>query len=68
VHLRSPSVAPGVSAFLWALAFGLLVWLFLLGIGSSQAMAVLFGVLAFVAAFLYIRKAGRQARLPGRRR
>lgn len=67
MHLRSPSVAPGVSAFLWAFTFGVIVWLFLLGIGSSQAMAVLLGALTVVAGFLYIRKSGRRGRLPGRR-
>lgn len=67
MHARSPSVAPGVSAFLWALAFAVAVWLFLLGIGVSQAMAVLLGALTLAASFLYIRKAGRQGRLPGRR-
>jgi hypothetical protein len=67
VHLRSPSVAPGTSAFLWALMFGVIVWLFLLGIGSSQAMAVLLGALTLGVAFVYIRKAGRQGRLPGHR-
>lgn len=67
MHLRSPSVAPGVSAFLWALAFGVIVWLFMLGIGSSQAMSVLLGALTLGTAFLYIRKAGTKARLPSRR-
>lgn len=67
MHLRSPSVAPGVSAFLWAFSFALLVWLFLLGIGTSNAMAVLVGVLTLVASFAYIRTAGRKGRLPGRR-
>jgi hypothetical protein len=63
MHLRSPSVAAGVSSFLWALAFGLCVWLFLLGIGSSRAMAVLLGLLTFCATFLFIRLGGRQGRL-----
>lgn len=67
MHLRSPSVAPGVSAFFWALGFGVLVWLFLLGIGSSQGMALVLGGLTLGAAFLYIRKAGRRGRLPGHR-
>jgi hypothetical protein len=56
-------VAAGVSSFLWALAFGLCVWLFLLGIGSSRAMAVLVGLLTFCATFLFIRLGGRQGRL-----
>ena len=63
VHLRSPSVAAGVSSFLWALAFGLCVWLFMLGIGGSRAMAVLVGLLTFCATFFYVRLSGRQGRL-----
>ena len=61
MHLRSPSVAAGVSSFLWALAFALCVWLFMLGIGSSRAMAVLLGLLC--ATFFYVRTSGRQGRL-----
>lgn len=67
MHLRSPSVAPGVSAFLWALGFGLLVWLFLLGIGVSGGMAVLLGALTLAGSFLFIRTSGAKGRLPGRR-
>lgn len=67
VHLRSPSVAAGVSAFLWALVFAVCVWLFLLGIGSSRAMAVLVGLLTLCGSFLFIRTSGRQGRLKKRR-
>ena len=63
MHLRSPSVAAGVSSFWWGLTFGLGVWLFLLGIGSSRAMAVLLGLLTFCATFLFVRLGGRQGRL-----
>jgi hypothetical protein len=63
MHLRSPSVAAGVSSFLWALAFGVCVWLFMLGIGSSRAMAVLLGLLTFCGTFFYVRLSGRQGRL-----
>lgn len=67
MHLRSPSVAAGVSAFLWSLVFAVCVWLFLLGIGSSRAMAVLCGLLTLCASFLFIRTSGRQGRLKKRK-
>jgi uncharacterized membrane protein len=67
VHLRSPSVAAGVSAFLWSLAFAVCVWLFLLGIHVSQVMAVLLGLLTLCGSFLYIRTSGRQGRLRRKR-
>jgi hypothetical protein len=39
------------------------VWLFLLGIGTSRAMAVLIGLVTLCGAFLFIRTSGRQGRL-----
>ena len=63
MHLRAPSVAAGVSAFLWALLLGLCVWGFLLGIGVSNAMAVIVGLLTLAGAFLFIRTRGVQGRL-----
>ena len=63
MHLRSPSVAAGVSAFLWALFFGLYVWGFMLSIGDSNAMAFIVGVLVFGGVFVFIRTRGAQGRL-----
>ncbi len=63
MHLRSPSVAAGTSAFLWALGFGLYVWLFLLAIGSSNAMGFLVGALTFGCVFLFVRTRGVQGHL-----
>ena len=63
MHLRSPSVAAGVSAFLWALFFGLYVWGFMLSIGNSNAMAFILGALVFGGVFLFIRANGVQGRL-----
>lgn len=67
MHLRSPSVAAGVSTFLWSLLFAVCVWLFLRGINVSQAMSVLLAVLTLCGSFLYIRTSGRQGRLHGKR-
>ena len=66
MHLRSPSVAAGVSAFLWSLVVAVCVWLFLLGIGSSRAMAGRVGLLTLCGSFLFIRTSGRQGRLKRR--
>ena len=63
MHLRSPSVAAGTSAFLWALGFGLYAWLFLLAIGSSNAMGFLVGALTFGSVFLFVRTRGVQGQL-----
>jgi len=63
VHLRSPSVAAGVSGFLWALFFGLYIWGFMLSIGNSNAMSFIIGALVFGGVFLFIRTRGVQGRL-----
>jgi hypothetical protein len=47
-----------VSAFLWSLMWAVLVWAFLLGIGVSNAMAVLVGALVLGGSFVYIRTSG----------
>jgi hypothetical protein len=67
MHLRAPSVAAGVSSFLWALVFGIVGWAFMLGIGASNAMAVMVGVIIFCGAFLFVRVGGNRGRLRGRR-
>jgi len=66
VHLRAPSIAPGLVAFLWALVFGLYVWAFMLGVGVSNALAVVVGALVVGATFVYIRVFGFPQ--PGRQR
>ena len=65
MHLRAPSVAPGVAAFLWALAFAVYVWAFLLAVGVSNALAVIVGALTLGGTFLYVRTFGFR---PPRRR
>ena len=71
-HLRPPSIAPGVSAFLWAAGFGLFIWLGLVAIGISQALSVILAGLAFGAIFLFVRIFGdeelRQPRSRGESR
>ena len=42
MHLRAPSMAPGVQAFLWALAFTVYIWLL------RNARTSLVGTYAFV--------------------
>lgn len=67
MQLRAPSIAPGVSAFVWAFAFALYVWAFLLGIGASEALAAPVGALTLGGVFLYVRTRGIHAHPPRRR-
>ena len=57
-HLRPPSIAPGVTAFLWALGLGVFIWLGLRAIGTSQPTSVILAVLAFCGIFLFVRLYG----------
>jgi 4-amino-4-deoxy-L-arabinose transferase-like glycosyltransferase len=68
VHLRMPSFDPGLTAFLWAVGFGLYLWLGMLAIGVNGATAFIFGWLAAGAIFLFVRLfGGERFRRPARR-
>ena len=56
--LRPPSFSRGFTSFLWALAFGLFLWILLLGVGVGLGSAFLFGVVAAGLIFFYVRLFG----------
>jgi hypothetical protein len=58
VHLRPPSIDPGILSFVWALLLALFIWGGLLAIGISQGTALVLALLAFGAMFLFIRLQG----------
>ena len=64
-HLRPPSIAPGVVAFLWALGLALFIWAGQLAVGVSQPTAVIIAVVSFAAIFLFVRIYGEDR--PGSR-
>ena len=55
MHLRLPSIDPGVRAFVWALVLALYVWAFLLAIGIDKGTSIVIGLLSFGAIFLLVR-------------
>ncbi len=57
-HLRLPSIAPGVQAFIWALVFAVYIWAFMLGVGVSDAVAGIVGAVAGGGVFLLVRRYG----------
>jgi hypothetical protein len=72
VHLRAPAISRGVVAFLWALVFGLYVWLGGLAVGVSGGTAFIFGAVTGFVVFLLVMAFGadaptRQARRADRR-
>ncbi len=58
MHLRAPSIDPGVSSFLWALLFFLILWLGMVAVGVSGATALLFALVASFFIFLFVRTQG----------
>ena len=55
-----PDIDQGVQAFLWAIALGFLIWLFLMGIGSSLAFSTTVGALATAGIFFAVRNFGEE--------
>jgi hypothetical protein len=58
MHLRPPSIDPGITSFVWALLLALFVWAGLVAIGVHQGTALIIALLAFGAMFLFIRNRG----------
>jgi hypothetical protein len=58
MHLRMPSIDPGVRAFIWALVFFLIIWFGGLAVGVSAATAFILGLVAAFFGFFVIRVRG----------
>jgi hypothetical protein len=67
-HLRLPSIAPGVQAFIWGFVFALYIWLFAAGVGVDNAVAGIVGAVAGAAVFLLVRLYGEDVTRRARRR
>jgi hypothetical protein len=64
MHLRPPSIAHGIIAFLWAVFFGLFIWIGGTALGFNSAMAFIVGCVAGFLIFLFVRVYGED--VPGR--
>jgi hypothetical protein len=53
-----PSFDRGLTSFLWALGFGLFLWLGMLAVGVEGATAFIFGGLAAAGIFFFVRLFG----------
>jgi hypothetical protein len=58
VHLRPPSIDHGITSFVWAFVIGLMLWLFMLGIGISKPTSFIVAALVACGVFLYVRLYG----------
>jgi hypothetical protein len=55
---RPPAFSPGFHALVWGVVLGAYVWIGLLAIGISSGSAVLFGIVAAVLIFFFVRLCG----------
>jgi len=58
MHLRSPSIDPGVHAFGWSVVFFLYMWLGALAIGVANGLAFVVSLVLAVLIFLFVRARG----------
>jgi hypothetical protein len=65
MHLRMPSIDPGVQAFVWAVVFFLFMWLGALAVDVSGGVAFVVSLVAAAAIFVFVRTRGRTT--PGTR-
>ncbi len=61
MHLRPPSIAPGIIAVVWAVALGAYVYFGLLAIGASGAFAIVISTLAAAGIWLFVAARGNTA-------
>lgn len=71
-HLRPPAISHGVVSFIWALVFGVYVWLGGVAVGVSGGTAFIFGAVIGFLVFLLVMAYGtdqprRQPRRADRR-
>ena len=60
MHLRPPSIAHGVQAFIWALVFFLFLWFGMRAVGVSHGTSFILAVLLGVLIFLFVRIFGEE--------
>lgn len=57
-HLRPPAIAHGVTSFLWALFFGLFIWIGGEFIGYGAGVSFIAGCVAAFLIFLFVNAYG----------
>jgi hypothetical protein len=55
---RPPAFSHGFTSFLWGAGLGVFVWVGLLAVGVSGGTSILFGIIAGVLIFFYVRLFG----------
>ena len=58
MHFRLPAFDRGVTSFVWALVFGLFIWIGGSAVGYGSAMSFVVGCVAAFLIFLFVRVYG----------
>jgi hypothetical protein len=58
MHLRAPAFDHGVISLLWAIFFGLLIWIGGAALGFNSAFTFILGCVAGFLIFLFVRANG----------
>jgi hypothetical protein len=65
VHLRPPSISPGVTSLLWGVFFGLYIWIGGSFVGFNSAVTFIAGCVVGFLTFFFVRVYGEdEPRLP----
>ena len=56
--MRLPAFSHGITSFLWAIGFGVFIWLGGIAVGFSGATSFVVGAVAAFGIFLYVRVYG----------
>ena len=60
-HFHPPSIDPGITALIWALALGTFIYFGLLAVGSSGAFAIIVAMVSAAGIWLLVRARGDSA-------
>jgi hypothetical protein len=61
MHLRAPAISHGVVSFIWAVVFGVFIWIGGVAVGFSGPLSFITGGVAGFLIFLLVRVYGDDA-------
>jgi hypothetical protein len=60
MHLRPPAIAHGVVSFVWAVVFGVFIWIGGAAVGFPSAAMFIIGAVCGFGTFLFVRTRGEE--------
>ena len=58
MHLRPPAIAHGIVSFVWAVLFGVFIWIGGIAVGFASSTMFIIGAVAGFGIFLFVRTHG----------